>query len=74
MKALRRVRSTAFERLRHAMQVTCAVVLTCIVAPALFVDEMEGRPIRHFLGLVCLLAWTVGLPAGAALFYMGLFS
>lgn len=74
MKALRRMLGTAFEKLRHAMQVTSGVILTCIVAPAYFVDEMEGRPIRHFLGLVCLLAWTVGLPAGAALFYMGLFS
>jgi hypothetical protein len=60
--------------LRKAMLSLSIIGFVVMVWPCAFADRQEGRPVRHFLAVVLLLVWSAALPAGAALFYMGLFS
>ena len=74
MNRIRKGMTSAVEIARHAMLVVSKVGLAVMIWPGVLADSQEGRPVRHFFAIVLLLVWSAGLPAGAALFYMGLFS
>jgi hypothetical protein len=56
------------------MLVVSKVGIAVMIWPGVLADSQVDRPVRHFLAVVLLLVWSAGMPAGAALFYMGLFS